>query len=90
LAPHCSDAIDLHPNGFVLTYNRLYKGFPCGSRRGAPPKHRNTKQELGRSKIWGETPVRHCRCDLHHLQRLYLHHRDEEGVVHLWTMGLWH
>jgi hypothetical protein len=30
------------------------KGSPCGWRMGAPPKHRNTKQKPGRSKIGGE------------------------------------
>jgi hypothetical protein len=26
---------------------------------------------------------------LHPLRRQHHHHRHEEGVVHLWTMGLW-
>jgi hypothetical protein len=30
------------------------KGPPCGLRKRAPPKHRNTKQKPGRSKIGGE------------------------------------
>ena len=31
---------------------------------------------------------RHRR-DLHLLQPLHHHHHDQEGVVHLWTIGLW-
>jgi hypothetical protein len=26
---------------------------------------------------------------LHPLRRKHHHHRHEEGVVHIWTMGLW-
>jgi hypothetical protein len=52
--PRCSDAVNLRLDGFVLTENWLYKGCPCESQKGAPLKHRNTKQEPGRLKIGGE------------------------------------
>jgi hypothetical protein len=34
------------------------KGSRCGSRKGAPPKHRNVKQKPGRSKTGGENSGR--------------------------------
>jgi hypothetical protein len=65
------------------------KGPPTGHKG---ERHQNTKtrnRSLGDEDRRGKTPARCCRCDLHPLQWLYLCHHDEEGVVHLWTMGLW-
>jgi hypothetical protein len=39
----------MHPN-----LKPSIKRPPCGSQKGAPPKHKNTKQERGRLKIGGE------------------------------------
>jgi hypothetical protein len=60
-------------------------GHERGHRRNTKPQSRS----LGDKDRRGETPTVPCQRDLHPLQRLYLYHHDEEGVVHLWTMGLW-
>jgi hypothetical protein len=44
-------------------------------------------KSLGDRRLEGKTLAGHFRCDLHPLQRLYLHCHDEGGVVHLWTTG---
>jgi hypothetical protein len=65
------------------------KGPPMGRKR---ERRRNTKPQnrsLGDKDRRGKTLAGHCRRGLHPLQRLYLRHHDKEGVVHLWTMGLW-
>jgi hypothetical protein len=62
------------------------KGAPAGHEKEC---HRNIEtwnRSLGDRRSEGETPAGCCRCDLHTLQRLYLCHHNEEGVVHLWTM----
>ena len=42
------------------------------------------------SEDWrGKLRRDHRRRDLHLLQRLPHQHRDQGGVVHLWTTGLW-
>jgi hypothetical protein len=64
-----------------------------GAHAGSEEEHRQNietrNRSLGDQRSEGKTSVGRCQCDLHPLQRLYLHHHDEEGVVHLWTMGLW-
>ena len=58
------------------------------SLEGAPPKHRNTETEISSCRLEGENSGG-CRRGLHFLHRLLHRLHDEEGVVHLWTMGLW-
>ena len=65
------------------------KIIPRRSLEGAPQKHRNTETETWSCRLEGETPAGRCRRGLHLLQRLLHRLHDEEGVVHLWTMGLW-
>ena len=47
------------------------------------------KQRSGAADWRGKTSAGRCRGGLHLLQRLLHRLHDEEGVVHLWTMGLW-
>ena len=61
---------------------------PRRSLEGAPPKHINTETEIWSCRLEGETPAGRCRRGLHLLHRLLHRLHDEEGVVHLWTMGL--
>jgi hypothetical protein len=94
VGPTCSHLVAPMPSIFVLMDSSwpktIYKkGAPAGHER---ERCRNTKtwnRSLGDQRLEGKTPVGHCWCDLHPLQRLYLCHHDEEGVVHLWTTGLW-
>jgi hypothetical protein len=65
------------------------KGPPMGHERERCWNTKPRNRSLGDKDQSGKTLVGCCRRDLHPLQRLYLHHHDEEGVVHLWTMGLW-
>jgi hypothetical protein len=65
------------------------KGPPAGRKRECRRNTETWNRSLGDQRLEGKTPAGRCRCDLHPLQRLYLRHHDEEGVVHLWTTSLW-
>jgi hypothetical protein len=65
------------------------KGPPAGRERERHQNIETWNRSQGDRRLEGKTLAGCCWCDLHPLQRLYLHHHDEEGVVHLWTMGLW-
>jgi hypothetical protein len=67
-----------------------YKKGALAGREGERRRNTETRNmSLGDRRSEGKTPAGRCRCDLHPLRWPYLHHHDEEGVVHLWTMGLW-
>ena len=72
-----------------LDLKTLIKKVPRRSLEGAPHKHRNTETEIRSCRLEGKTPAGRCRRGLHLLHRLLHRLHDEEGVVHLWTMGLW-
>jgi hypothetical protein len=65
------------------------KGPPVGREKEHRRNTETWNKSLGDQRLEGKTPAGCCRCDLHLLQQLYLRHHDEEGVVHLWTTGLW-
>jgi hypothetical protein len=72
-----------------LPYKHLYKDPLDDHNREAAEKHETQKQKPFQRRLEGETlpesrPVASppSRCQ-------HYHHRHEEGVVHLWTMGLW-
>ena len=61
-------------------------------RRSLKERRTNTetpKRRSGAADWRGKTPAGRCRRGLHLLHRLLHRLHDEEGVVHLWTMGLW-
>jgi hypothetical protein len=59
------------------------KGPPAGRKREHHQNIETWNRSLGDRRLEGKAPAGRCRCDLHPLQQLYLHHHDEEGVVHL-------
>ena len=65
------------------------KKVPRRSLEGAPHKHRNTKTEIRSCRLEGGNSAGRCRRGLQLLHRLLHRLHDEEGVVHLWTMGSW-
>ena len=66
------------------------KMVPRRSLEGAPHKNTETPKRRSGAADWrGKTPAGRCRRGLHLLHRLLHRLHDEEGVVHLWTMGLW-
>jgi hypothetical protein len=65
------------------------KGAPMGHKGKRRRNIETRNRSLGDRRSERKTPAGRCRCDLHPLRRLYLRHHDEEGVVHLWTTGLW-
>jgi hypothetical protein len=88
--PCCPDAVNLRLDGFVWPKTDYIKGAPSSRER---ERHRNTEtwnRSLGDRRSKGKTLAGRCWCDLHPLRRLYHHHHEEEGVVHLWTTGLWY
>jgi hypothetical protein len=84
-----SDAVHLHPRNPILTYKRLYKDTPRRSLEEAAKKHKHINRGCS-SKDWREKRCRsRPRSLLQHIRHHHLRRRHEEGVVHLWTMGLW-
>jgi hypothetical protein len=59
------------------------KGTPTGHEREHCQNIETRNMSLGNWRSEGKTLAGRCRCDLHPLRRLYLHHHDKEGVVHL-------
>ena len=63
---------------------------PQGFRERERRRNRETMKQRSGAEDWrGKTPAGRCRRGLHLLQRLLHRLHDEEGVVHLWTIGLW-
>jgi len=52
--PRASDVVDLHPRAFVLTKNDYKNSPPDGFRKGAPQKHKTTKQKTWSCRLEGE------------------------------------
>jgi hypothetical protein len=65
------------------------KGAPAGREEERRQNIETRNRSLGDQRLEGKTLAGCCRWDLHPLRWLYLCHHDEEGVVHLWTTGLW-
>ena len=69
--------------------NDYKSSLPTPFRGEAAENIETPKQRSGAADWRRKTPVERCRRGLHlpqrHLHRLH----DEEGVVHLWTTGLW-
>jgi hypothetical protein len=59
------------------------------SQSDAAEKHERQKHRPFQRRLEGETLLKSPRSLLHPLWRQHHHHRHEEGVFHLWTMGLW-
>jgi hypothetical protein len=95
VGPTCCHLVAPMPSIFVSLDSSwpktdYIKGPPAGREREHRRNIETWNMSLGDQRSEGKTPAGLCRCDLHPLWRLYLCHHDEEGVVHLWTMSLWH
>jgi hypothetical protein len=94
MGPTCCHLVAPMPSIFVSMDSSwpktVYKkGAPTGHERERSRNIETRNISLGDRKLEEKTLAGRCRCDLHPIQWLYLHHHDEEGVVHLWTTGLW-
>jgi hypothetical protein len=88
MGPTRSHLVALTPSIFVLMDSSwpktiCKKGAPAGREREHRRNTETQNRSLGDRRSEGKNLAGRCRCDLHPLRWLYLHHHDEEGVVHL-------
>jgi hypothetical protein len=94
VGPACSPLVAPMSSIFVWMDSSWPKtDYIKGASAGRKEEHRQNietwNRSLGDRRLEGKTLAGCRRCDLHPLRRFYLHHHDEEGVVHLLTTDLW-